>query len=88
MSQPLPKGIWYDAPNRRWRVRRYKNRVPYLVGYFATLEAALEAHAELSEKLTTVRQLKRGEREIAKPTAASFCAMATAMLNGGRRAYA
>jgi hypothetical protein len=87
MSIALPAGVWYDAPNRRYRVRRYKNRIPYLVGYFPTLEAALEAHAALSTQLSGVRQLKRGERVAAKPTATSFLAVATAMLNGGRRAF-
>lgn len=47
----VPRGVWYDAPNRRWRVRRYKNRKAYLVGYFDTLEQAVAAHAELDRSL-------------------------------------
>lgn len=76
----LPKGIWYDAPNRRYRVRRYKNRVPYLVGYFDTVEEALAAHAQLDTKLSGIRQHRRGERIAASAPAATFSAFARAAL--------
>jgi hypothetical protein len=76
----LPRGIWYDAPNRRYRVRRYKNRVPHLVGYFGTLEEAMAAHAHLDTKLAGIRQHRRGERVAASAPAATFSAFARAAL--------
>jgi hypothetical protein len=81
MSEKLPTGVWYDAPNRRYRVRRYKNRVPYLVGYFTTLEEALAAHAQLSVRLASVKRRQAGERVAASAPATTFFAFARAALS-------
>lgn len=60
----LPKGIWYEAPKRRFRVRRYHNKVTYLKGYYRTFDRALAALNELNEELTLIPKEKRNRRSI------------------------
>lgn len=50
----LPKGLWYEAPKRRFRVRRYHNKVTYLKGYYRTLEEAMAALEELNAELALI----------------------------------
>jgi len=59
----LPKGIWYEAPKRRFRVRRYHNKVTYLKGYYRTFDAASAAMSELNEELALIPKDKRRRRE-------------------------
>jgi hypothetical protein len=61
----LPRGIWYEAPKRRFRVRKYHNRVSYLKGYYRTFEEAEKALAELEAHLSTIP--KERKRREAKP---------------------
>lgn len=58
----LPKGIWYEAPKRRFRVRRYHNKVTYLKGYYRTFDRAQAALNELNEELTLIPKEKRNRR--------------------------
>lgn len=39
----IPRGIWYEAPRKRWRVRLYQNKQAFLIGYFTSYKAAHEA---------------------------------------------
>jgi hypothetical protein len=55
----LPKGIWYEAPKRRFRVRRYHNKVTHLKGYYRTFNAAQAALNELNEELALIPKEKR-----------------------------
>lgn len=69
----LPRGIWYEAPKRRYRVRKYHNRVVYLKGYYRNLDDARAALKELEEHLATIPKVRRGsnsERPVSKPSVA------------------
>ena len=61
-TQELPKGLWYEAPKRRFRVRKYHNGVAYLKGYYRTFEEAEEALEDLEGYLSTIPK-KRKKRE-------------------------
>lgn len=39
----LPRGLWYEAPRKRWRVRLYKKRHLCHLSYHASYEEAIEA---------------------------------------------
>lgn len=58
----LPKGIWYEAPKRRFRVRRYHNKVTYLKGYYRTFNMAQAALNELNAELSLIPKEKRNRR--------------------------
>lgn len=58
----LPKGIWYEAPKRRFRVRRYHNKVTYLKGYYRTFDQAQAALNELNDELSLIPKEKRNRR--------------------------
>lgn len=58
----LPKGLWYEAPKRRYRVRRYHNKVTYLKGYFRTLDEAVAALDELNADLAKIPKDPRKPR--------------------------
>lgn len=58
----LPKGIWYEAPKRRYRVRRYHNKVTYLKGYYRTFAQASAALDALNEELSLIPKIKRQRR--------------------------
>jgi len=61
-TQELPKGLWYEAPKRRFRVRKYHNGLAYLKGYYRTFEDAEVALAELEDYLATIpKQRKKRE---------------------------
>ena len=59
----LPKGLWYEAPKRRFRVRRYHNKVTYLRGYYRTLEEAVAALDELNAELVLIPKDRRPSRK-------------------------
>lgn len=50
----LPRGLWYENAKRRYRVRRYHNKVVYGPYYFRTLEAAVARLNELNEELAAI----------------------------------
>lgn len=72
MSEILPIGIWYEEPKRRFRVRKYHNRVSYLKGYYRTFAEAEDAMAELEAYLSTIpkERKKREAKPVPKPTLA------------------
>lgn len=55
----LPKGLWYEAPRRRYRVRRYHNKVVYGPFYFRTLDDALAKLDEVNSELTLIPKERR-----------------------------
>lgn len=59
----LPKGVWYEAPKRRYRVRRYHNKQVYGPFYFRTLEAALTRYEALCEELAQIPKEPRPRRK-------------------------
>lgn len=59
----LPKGLWYEAPKRRFRVRRYHNKVTYLKGYYRTLDEAVAALDELNAELALIPKDQRSPRK-------------------------
>jgi hypothetical protein len=67
MSETLPRGIWYEAPKRRFRVRKYRNGVSYLKGYYRTFEEAKEALNELDEYLSTIPKERKAHESSAVP---------------------
>lgn len=84
----LPRGIWYEAPKKRYRVRLYRNKVPFLAGYYKTLEEAEEALQLLKQHLATVPKLpkrKRGSGSEAPVQTATLTGLKDAM--NQRRAF-
>lgn len=77
----LPAGVWYDAPNRRFRVRRYRNARAYLVGYFANLDDALAAKQRLDAELAAIPAQRRADRTEARVPPTRFAAFAAAALD-------
>ena len=66
MTQELPRGLWYEAPKRRFRVRKYHNGVAYLKGYYRTFEEAKIALEELESYLATIPK-QRKQRASSSP---------------------
>lgn len=66
MTEELPRGIWYEAPKRRFRVRKYHNGVSYLKGYYRTYAEAEAALEELVSYLSTIPK-ERKKRESSSP---------------------
>ena len=64
--EELPRGIWYEAPKRRFRVRKYHNGVSYLKGYYRTFDDAQAALTELETYLSTIPK-QRKKRETSSP---------------------
>ena len=61
-DQLLPKGIWYEEAKNRFRVRKYRNGISYLKGYYRTYGEAEQALAELEAYLDTIpKQRKKRE---------------------------
>ncbi len=71
-DETLPKGVWYEAPKRRFRVRKYHNRISYLKGYYRTYEQAKVALTELESYLSTIpkERKKREAKPVHEPTLA------------------
>ena len=65
-TETLPRGIWYEAPKRRFRVRKYHNGVSYLKGYYRAFEDASVALTELETYLSTIPK-QRKKRESSSP---------------------
>jgi hypothetical protein len=80
MTDRLPRGIWYEAHKKRYRVRLYRNHVPHLKGYYATRE---EAELALEELRTALREIpkrrKRGEGSEEPVHEASFSGVIQAL---------
>ena len=62
MTETLPKGIWYEAPKTRFRVRKYHNKVAYLQGYYRTLSEAKDALVELEQYLSRIPKERKSRR--------------------------
>lgn len=62
MTEILPRGIWYEKEKKRYRVRRYHNKVAYLKGYYRTLSEAKNALEELSAELSKIPKLSKRRR--------------------------
>lgn len=60
----LPKGVWYEAPKRRYRVRRYHNKLVYGPYYYRTLEAAMARYDTLCEELAQIPKDSRPRRKL------------------------
>jgi len=43
-NNELPKGVWYDAERKRYRVRFYRKGVIQHISYHPTAEEAIEEH--------------------------------------------
>lgn len=67
MRGTLPKGIWYEAPKRRFRVRKYRNGLSYLKGYYRTFEEAERALAELDKYLETIPKKRKQRADMSVP---------------------
>jgi hypothetical protein len=61
-EEKLPRGIWYEAPKRRFRVRKYHNKVSYLKGYYRTFSEAQDALQELEDELALIPKLPKRRR--------------------------
>lgn len=70
MITTLPRGIWYEAPKQRFRVRKYHNKVAYLKGYYPTFSEALIALEELEDYLSTIPKERKDRRRtlVHRPT--------------------
>ena len=66
-DQELPRGIWYEEPKRRFRVRKYHNGVSYLKGYYRTFDEAQVAHDELVGYLSTIPKQRKKRENSSSP---------------------
>lgn len=67
MRGTLPRGIWYEAPKRRFRVRKYRNGVSYLKGYYRTFEEAEAALKELDAYLDNIPKQRKQRSDASVP---------------------
>lgn len=67
MKGTLPRGIWYEAPKRRFRVRKYRNGVSYLKGYYRTFEEAEAALQELDAYLENIPKQRKQRSDASVP---------------------
>jgi hypothetical protein len=67
MKGTLPRGIWYEAPKRRFRVRKYRNGVSYLKGYYRTFEEAEAALKELDDYLKDIPKQRKQRSDASVP---------------------
>lgn len=74
---PLPRGIWFEAPRGRYRVRKYRNGKSHLI-YCKTEAQARAALKELQESMKAEPKLRRGERLRGAVPAATFAALVKA----------
>lgn len=56
----FPKGLWYETKRRRYRVRRYHNKVVYGPYYYRTLDQALLKLNEVNSMLEEIPKIRRG----------------------------
>lgn len=66
-EETLPRGIWYEAPKRRFRVRKYHNGISYLKGYYRTFDRAQEALAQLEGYLATIPKSRKKRESFGTP---------------------
>jgi hypothetical protein len=75
VTQKLPRGIWFDeqrdSPNK-YRLRRYRNKKQYLVGYFPTLAEAVAEKEKLDARLGKIPKVRRADKAVAVIPAARF----------------
>ena len=45
----IPKGIYYEAAKKRWRVRLYKSGSVIFLGYFKSFHSSIAAYQEAKE---------------------------------------
>jgi len=45
----IPKGIYYEAAKKRWRVRLYKSGTVIFLGYFKSFHSSIAAYEEAKE---------------------------------------
>lgn len=83
-ANELPRGIWYEAPKRRFRVRKYHNGTSYLKGYYRTFGEAQDALTELQEYLSTIPK-QRKQRTNASPPDPSLAGTAKSVQSRERR---
>ena len=62
----FPKGLWYEAKRRRYRVRKYHNKVVYGPFYFRVLEDALIKLEEVNSELQQIPKQRRSSTPITK----------------------
>jgi|VirMetMinimDraft_7_1064189.scaffolds.fasta_scaffold00786_13 hypothetical protein len=55
----FPKGLWYEVPRRRYRVRKYHNQVVYGPWYFRTLDGAMAKLSEVNQMIALIPKAKR-----------------------------
>ena len=67
MKGTLPRGIWYEAPKKRFRVRKYRNGWSYLKGYYRTFEEAEIALKELDDYLETIPKKRKQRADASEP---------------------
>lgn len=76
-SHKLPRGVWYEADRKRYRVRLYHNNVCYHAGYYRTLDAAIKAYESLKAKLAEIPKTRRRHRDPVEPTATALAKLAS-----------
>jgi hypothetical protein len=67
MKGTFPRGIWYEEPKKRFRVRKYRNGVSYLKGYYRTFDEAEVALKELDEYLESIPKSRKQRRNASEP---------------------
>lgn len=68
----LPRGVWFEAAKNRYRVRRYRNHITYLAGYYPTAEQAIAALKELDEFLDSIPRERRSSDSTVQVPVGSF----------------
>lgn len=62
----FPKGLWYETKRRRYRVRKYHNKVVYGPYYYRVLEDALIKLAEVNTMLDGIPKERRSSTPTTK----------------------
>lgn len=78
---PLPRGIWFEAPRGRYRVRKYRNGKPHLL-YCKTEAQARAALRDLEQSLKSEPKQRRGDGLRGVVPAATFTALMRAAQKG------
>lgn len=74
----LPRGIWFEPAKKRYRVRLYRNRIPFLVGYYYDLNEAEAALEDLRTKLAATPKRRR-KPHVRPPPCATFRGLAVSI---------
>ena len=78
---PLPRGIWFEEPRGRYRVRKYRNGKSHLV-YCKTEAQARAALRDLEQSLKAEPKQRRGDSLRGVVPAATFSALVKAAQKG------